>query len=26
VTYRAERHYLVDWDTELLTSVLVDRT
>ena len=26
VTYRAERHYLVDWDTELQTAVLVDRT
>jgi hypothetical protein len=26
VTYRAERHYLVDWDTELQAAVLVDRT
>lgn len=25
VTYRAERHYLVDWDTELQAAVLVDR-
>jgi len=26
VTYRAERHYLVDWDTELQAAVLVERT
>ncbi len=26
VTYRAERHYLVDWDTELQAAVLVNRT
>ena len=26
VTYRAERNYLVDWDTELQAAVLVDRT
>lgn len=25
VTYRAERYYLVDWDTELQAAVLVDR-
>lgn len=25
VTYRAERYFLVDWDTELQASVLIDR-
>lgn len=25
ITYRAERHYLIDWDTEVQAAVLVDR-
>lgn len=25
ITYRAERHYLIDWDTELQVAVLADR-